>query len=62
MGAIMISTEIRPTLYSLLAGLREVPLDEMPAVDGAILDEAVACLLPEISVAPVPVAAFQSAI
>jgi hypothetical protein len=58
----MISTEIRPTLSALLAGLRDVPLDEMPAVDGAILDGAVACLLPEFSVAPVPVAAFQSAI
>ncbi len=45
-----------------LARLRDIPLDEMPAADGAILDEAIACLLPETVVAPVPVAAFQSAI
>jgi FXSXX-COOH protein len=49
-------------LESPLAGLHGVPLAAMGEVDPAILDAAVARLLPEATPAKVPVAAFQSAI
>jgi FXSXX-COOH protein len=50
------------TLTSPLTGLHGVPLAAMGEVDAAILDAAVACLFPETAPAPMPVAAFQSAI
>lgn len=55
----MIATE---TVSSSLVDLRDMPLAEMPALSAEIVDEAIKRILPETPTAPVPVAAFQSAI
>ena len=55
--------DTRTTVPSMLADLRDVPLAEMPALSGATLDETLSRVVPgSEQVAPVPVAAFQSAI
>jgi FXSXX-COOH protein len=55
--------DIRTAVPSKLADLRDVPLAEMPTLSRATLDETLGRVVrgPE-QVAPVPVAAFQSAI
>ncbi len=58
----IITDEVQPALSSSLVDLHEIPLAEMPALSSRVLDEAIKRVLPNSSVAPVPVAAFQSAI
>jgi FXSXX-COOH protein len=55
--------DIAVVVPSKLADLRDVPLAEMPTLSRATLDETLSRVVtgPE-QVAPVPVAAFQSAI
>jgi FXSXX-COOH protein len=58
---------MRPTdevsaVSSALQDLRGVPLAEMPTLKPATLDQALQRILPGSSMAPVPVAAFNSAI
>jgi len=54
---------IRKAVPSKLSDLRDVPLGEMPSLSMATLDEAVGRVIPgPQQAAPVPVAAFQSAI
>ena len=47
---------------STLADLRDVPLAQVSTLSPVALKEALVRVLPESPVAPVPVAAFQSAI
>jgi len=55
--------DTRTAVPSKLADLRDVPLAEMPTLSRATLDEALGRVVPgPEQVAPVPVAAFQSAI
>jgi len=55
--------DIRTTVPSKLADLRDVPLAEMPTRSRPTLDETLSRVVPGLEqVAPVPVAAFQSAI
>jgi len=55
--------DIAVAVPSKLADLRDVPLAEMPTLSGATLEEALGRVVPgPEQVAPVPVAAFQSAI
>ena len=49
-------------LESPLADLRDVPLEDMEAMADGLLAAAIRRLLPDTEAAPVPVAAFQSAI
>jgi FXSXX-COOH protein len=57
------TTELRPAVTSSLVDLRGVPLGEIAVLAESAFDEAIMRILPEESpVAPVPVAAFQSAI
>jgi FXSXX-COOH protein len=49
-------------VVSSLADIRDMPLDELTDMNAGIIDEAIERILPESPVAPVPVAAFQSAI
>lgn len=53
---------IRTTVPSKLVDLRDVPLAEMPTLSTVTLDEALGRVIPDSQVAPVPVAAFSSAI
>ena len=61
-GRAMRSTDEASIVSSTLQDLREVPLAEMPALRPATLDQALQRILPGSSTAPVPVAAFNSAI
>jgi FXSXX-COOH protein len=54
--------EIRPAVSSVLADLRDVPLAEMATLSPVTLSEMLGRVLPEAQAAPVPVAAFSSAI
>jgi FXSXX-COOH protein len=57
------TTEFRPAVTSSLVDLRGVPLGEIAVLTEPAIDEAIMRILPgESPVAPVPVAAFQSAI
>jgi FXSXX-COOH protein len=57
------TTELRPAVPSSFADLRDVPLGNIAALTESAVDEVIARILPEEpQVAPVPVAAFQSAI
>jgi FXSXX-COOH protein len=58
----MRSTDEAPRVTSALLDLRQVPLAEMPTLGMVTLDRALARVLPDSPVDPVPVAAFQSAI
>jgi FXSXX-COOH protein len=61
-GQMPSTTELRPAVTSSLADLRGVPLGEVAVLTEPAFDEAIMRILPESPVAPVPVAAFQSAI
>ena len=55
--------DIRTTVPSKIADLRDVPLAELPTLSRATLEETLGRVVPgPEQVAPVPVAAFQSAI
>ncbi len=54
--------ELRPAYVSGVADLRGIPLAEMPALGLDVLGRTIGRVLPDPSVSPVPVAAFQSAI
>jgi len=57
------TTELRPAVPSSLVDLRDMPLSEISGLEAPAVDEVIMRILPEGSpVAPVPVAAFQSAI
>lgn len=57
------TTELLPTVPSSLVDLRDMPLKEISGLNASAADEVITRILPEESpVAPVPVAAFQSAI
>jgi FXSXX-COOH protein len=58
----MRSTDEASAVSSVLQDLRDVPLAEMPALKPAALDQALQRIIPGSSTAPVPVAAFNSAI
>jgi FXSXX-COOH protein len=58
----MRSTDEAPRVASALLDLRNVPLTEIAAPDTPGAAQALAHLLPDSPVAPVPVAAFNSAI
>jgi FXSXX-COOH protein len=49
-------------LVSSLADIRDTPLADLAEMSPGVVDEAIRRVLPESPVAPVPVAAFQSAI
>jgi FXSXX-COOH protein len=49
-------------LVSSLADIRDTPLADLAEMSRGVVDEAIRRILPESPVAPVPVAAFQSAI
>ena len=49
-------------LVSSLADIRDTPLADLAEMSPGVVDEAIRRILPESPVAPVPVAAFQSAI
>jgi len=49
-------------LVSSLADIRDTPLADLAEMSPGVVDEAIRRILPESLVAPVPVAAFQSAI
>jgi FXSXX-COOH protein len=49
-------------VVSSLADIRDTPLDELTEMNAGIIGEVIERMLPESPVAPVPVAAFQSAI
>jgi FXSXX-COOH protein len=56
------SSENQAAVVSSLVDIRDVPLDELADMAARITECAILRILPESSVAPVPVAAFQSAI
>jgi FXSXX-COOH protein len=58
----MRSVDEAPTVSSALIDLRQVPLTEMPTLPTVSFDQALQRVLPGSPVAPVPVAAFGSAI
>jgi FXSXX-COOH protein len=58
----MRSTDAVSLVSSTLVDLRDVPLAQVPTLSPVALEEALVRVLPESPVAPVPVAAFQSAI
>jgi FXSXX-COOH protein len=58
----MRSTDAVSLVSSTLVDLRDVPLAQVPTLSLVALEEALVRVLPESPVAPVPVAAFQSAI
>jgi FXSXX-COOH protein len=58
----MRSTDEASAVSSALQDLRDVPLADMPALEASALDQALQRVLPGSSMAPVPVAAFNSAI
>ncbi len=58
----MRSTDEASTVSSALLDLREVPLEEMPALRLTTLDNVLQRVLPASPTAPVPVAAFSSSI
>jgi FXSXX-COOH protein len=49
-------------LVSSLADIRDTPLADLAEMSPGVVDQAIRRVLPESPVAPVPVAAFQSAI
>jgi FXSXX-COOH protein len=49
-------------LVSSLADIRDTPLADLAEMSPGVVDEAIRRVLPESPVAPLPVAAFQSAI
>jgi FXSXX-COOH protein len=54
--------DIGTTVPSKQADLRNVPLAEIPTLNTVTLDEALGRVMPDPQAAPVPVAAFNSAI
>jgi FXSXX-COOH protein len=58
----ILTDEVKPTLSSPVTDLRGLSLAEMPSLGSALIDEAIERILPDYPVAPVRVAAFQSAI
>lgn len=54
--------QLRPSVPSAMADLRDVPLAEMPALGLELLGRTVSRALPDPVATAVPVAAFQSSI
>ncbi len=57
------TTKTQAAVVSSLVDIRAIPLNELAGISAGIVDEPIMRILPaESPVAPVPVAAFQSAI
>jgi FXSXX-COOH protein len=58
----VLTEELRPPYASAVADLRDIPLAEMSALGPDVLGRTIGRVLPDPSMNPVPVAAFQSSI